>query len=203
MIRITISIIFFILINLGSLAQTTHTIGVSGFTFNPDVITISIGDTVFFNGNSEHPILEVSKDSWDENDDTQISGGFSFPSGVGKISFDEGDSHYYICDNHVSSGMKGQITVSETTSSKLMEPEFIKVYPNPLNENYLNVFLSNVAKSGFNLVIYDITGRVKDSEIISVSDDIIKVDCSNLVSGLHILQLQNNKTRITSRFIKN
>ncbi len=203
MVRIAISIVFFIFCYLGSLAQATHTISVSGFSFNPDDITISIGDTVFFDGNSEHPILEVTQDSWEENGNTPLSGGFSFPSGVGKISFDEEGTHYYICENHISSGMKGKITVSATTSAKMMKSESIKIYPSPLNEDYLTVFLPDKEEAIFNLVIYDITGKPKISEIYSVSNDIIKVDCSNLASGLYILQLKNNKTGFTSRFIKN
>jgi plastocyanin len=91
----------------------THEISNEGFAFVPDDVSIQVGDTVEFTVGSPHPVLEVSQETWENNGTTALSGGFSVPPGDGKVSFTETGTHYYVCENHVGSGMKGIIRVEE------------------------------------------------------------------------------------------
>lgn len=202
MVRLFLTSVFLFCISFNSFTQTTHTINIIGFSFSPDNVTIEIGDTVFFNGNSDHPILEVSMDTWDTNDDIPLNGGFSFPSGIDKIKFTEPGTYYYICENHVSSGMKGKINVSATTSNNTIYTNDISIYPNPLKGNYLTLVLPKLNADFLKVNVYDLTGKAKIKEILKYTEEAI-IDCSGLVSGIYIVQFEANKTNYTTRFIKN
>jgi len=203
MARIFFTSIFLLFFYINSVSQTTHTINISGLTFSPDKITIAVGDTVFFNGSSDHPVLEVSEDTWNAEDDTPLSGGFSFSSGVGKVAFDAAGTHYYICENHVSSGMKGKIIVSETTSIESSGKQKFQIYPNPLNIDYLTILIPEANNTNYSkLNIYDLTGRNRINKGLPGGEKQIKVDCNNLLPGAYIVQIQKNNTTYTSKFIK-
>ncbi len=88
-----------------------HTISNDGFSFSPAELTITTGDTIQFTVGSQHPVQEVSKNTWEVNGTTPLSGGFSFPSGNGQITFSTPGIVYYVCTNHAAIGMKGKITI--------------------------------------------------------------------------------------------
>ncbi|HMD13942.1 MAG TPA: plastocyanin/azurin family copper-binding protein, partial [Bacteroidota bacterium] len=90
---------------------TTHTISSSGFTFSPNTLTITAGDTINFVLASIHNAVEVSQATWNADGITS-NGGFSVPFGGGKTVLTVVGTHYYVCQNHASMGMKGIITVN-------------------------------------------------------------------------------------------
>ncbi len=203
MIRYILSSVFVFFLFLSAISQTTHTINVSGLSFTPNEVTIAVGDTVFFNGSSNHPILEVDENTWNSNGSTALSGGFAFPSGTGKVTFDSEGTHYYICENHVGNGMKGKIIVSTTTDVHVLNSKNIRIYPNPLTgSSIINVNISNNT-SEVSLNIYDLTGRVKLSEKIPPTSDQIQLDASYLSSGAYIIQLKSTDFIYSKKIIKN
>src|ERR1051326_7220192 len=78
--------------------------------FNPDSLTILLGDTVRFFLGSLHDAVEVPKGNWDTVSftsgvvklpggfDLPLGGGFAYPPQLGT------GIHYYVCTPHVSSG---------------------------------------------------------------------------------------------------
>jgi len=97
---------------------TTHTITTSGFTFSPDSLVITVGDTIQFNIAAMHNALEVSKATYDSNSNTS-NGGFSVPFGGGPLLLTSAGKHYYVCQVHASLHMKGIIVVNPTTIGSL------------------------------------------------------------------------------------
>ncbi len=93
------------------LPATKHTVTFSGLTFSPATITITEGDTVVFTLSGIHNALEISQATWDANGTTPLSGGFSVPFGGGEAVPSGTGTHYYICENHALSSMKGRIIV--------------------------------------------------------------------------------------------
>ncbi|PLX12090.1 MAG: hypothetical protein C0597_14020 [Marinilabiliales bacterium] len=201
--RIILIMLLAVFFAKSSYSQTTHTININGFSFSPNNLTIEIGDQVSFNGSSDHPVLEVSQETWDANDDTPLSGGFSFPSGIGEITFSTEGVHYYICENHIGSGMKGKISVVQTiTDINIRGKEIFKIYPNPLTTNYLTVELpDNTLK--FSIAIYDLTGSMKLSSELTKNENRAIINASDLSPGAYIIQLISDSYTHTSRFIKN
>ena len=202
MTRYMLSSVFAFFLFFSAISQTTHTININGLSFTPNEVTIAMGDTVFFNGSSNHPVLEVAENTWNNNGSTALPGGFAFPSGTGKISFDSESTHYYICENHIGNGMKGKIIVSTTTGINFLNSNNISIYPNPLTGTIIYINVSNNT-SEINLSLYDLTGRVKISKKVPPTNDQIQLDASYLSPGVYIIQLQSAGYTYTSKFIKN
>ena len=90
---------------------TTHTIVTSGFSFSPSTLTVDIGDTILFSLAAIHNAVEVSHTTWNANDTTS-NDGFRVPFGGGTAVLTTPGIHYFVCQAHVSIGMKGTITVN-------------------------------------------------------------------------------------------
>lgn len=184
-------------------SQTTHTITTSSFTFSPADITIAVNDKVVFNTSASHPIVEVNQTTWNDNGNTALENGFVFPSGSGEITFTQEGIHFYVCDVHYSGGMKGKITVSNTTSLSLL-PALNKatIYPNPLNVDILRVSLSQSVSVPVHAIIYDIVGNSRIKKSFKLNTNQLDIDCSELTSGLYIVQLSSLNRMSSIKFIK-
>lgn len=99
-----------------SLFASTDTITNSGMTFVPANLTINLGDTVLFDLASIHNAVEVSQATWNANGSTS-NGGFQVPYGGGIITLSDTGTYYYVCQPHATYGMKGIITVLDTTTT--------------------------------------------------------------------------------------
>lgn len=92
----------------------THTVVDAGFSFSPATLTINLGDTVVFQIAPSHNVVEVSQTTWNNNGNTS-NGGFTLAFGGGTLVIGMTGTYYYVCSPHASMGMKGQITVTQTT----------------------------------------------------------------------------------------
>ena len=95
-----------------ALAQTTHNIAASGLTFSPANVTVDAGDSVHWTGLSGgfHTVAEVNNGSA-----TTWNGGFHSAPGASDFTqlFNTPGTFYFICEPHVSFGMRGSVTVIE------------------------------------------------------------------------------------------
>lgn len=137
---------------------TTSTIVNSGYTFSPDSVTITSGDSINFVLASIHNTVEVSQTTWAANGTTPLSGGFSTPFGGGIVTPAKltAGTHYYVCGAHASMGMKGVIIV-QGTSTGITENQLqtgISVYPNPTSDQ---VQFSNHFRHRMNTIWKSIT----------------------------------------------
>jgi len=134
-----------------------------GITFSPSTLTINQGDVVTFTLNSIlHNAIEVSQATYTADGITPLSGGFSVPFGatsfsVGQLSV---GTHYYVCENHVTLGMKGIIIVQGT----LAVPETnlqkeVLIYPNPAKD-YLTVQYNPSGSDVIELKLFDLQGKL-------------------------------------------
>ncbi|MES2619457.1 MAG: Calx-beta domain-containing protein [Bacteroidota bacterium] len=88
-----------------------------GTSYNPDSITIIQGDTVEFQLDPSHDALEVDQATWNSFGSAPLSGGFNVPFGGGSLTGLSAGTHYYICTNHIGSGMRGRIVVQAQNPS--------------------------------------------------------------------------------------
>jgi plastocyanin len=143
--------------------SVTHTIINSSFTFSPNALTITQGDTVNFVLASIHDAVEVSQATWNANGTTS-NGGFQVPFGGGMVASLASGTHYYVCTNHVLSGMKGTITVNPVTSVQIIEnnvPSSFKLnqnFPNPFNPA-TSISFSIPRSSFITLKVFNIIGE--------------------------------------------
>jgi plastocyanin len=111
------------LISLVSLTLcATTTVTATGLSFASNSATISVGDTVTWIGLSTHNVAQVASPTAS----TRLTSGF-YSGAVGSqstysLTFNSAlvgntTTFYYICEAHVSSGMRGSITISSTPGS--------------------------------------------------------------------------------------
>jgi plastocyanin len=80
--------------------------------FDPEDLTIAVGDCVNFVMSETHNAVEVSQESYDDRDGTALDGGFQVQFGeTMEIYFGEAGTHYYVCQPHIAMDMIGTITV--------------------------------------------------------------------------------------------
>ena len=197
-IAITLTVIFSAMVT-GTC--TTWTITNSGYSFTPDTITITYGDTVSFSLESIHNAVEVSQDTWDANGNTPLASGFSLPLGGGSVFPDllSVGTHWYVCSPHASLGMKGVIIVEgATTAIKVIQPQLnVSFYPNPVNDIVTIRSSEEVVGSPYSFT--DLTGR----QILTgkLNDESVSIDISSFETGIYLLQIGEQRRR-TFKMIK-
>ena len=159
-----------------------------GTTFSPNAVTITQNDVVTFTILAFHNAVEVSQATWNANGVTPLSGGFNVPFGGGTLLGSQlpVGIHYYICENHISLGMKGIITVEAIASvPETKTQQDVSIYPNPAKE-YLTVQYSTATTNVLEIKLYDLQGK-----LVSV------LIPKTVVSGnyLHSISLTNNVSR--------
>jgi plastocyanin len=173
---------------------TTWIITNSGSTFSPSAITITVGDDVTFNLASIHNAVEVSQATWNANGSTKLTGGFETPFGGGQVPSSQlgVGTHYYVCANHVSSGMKGTIVVQNATGieeNRLSSD--LSIYPNP---SLISVTIkANENRIGSEFYIADLTGKKVASG--KLDNEITTIDISRLTKGIYMIGLVDQKER--------
>ena len=196
-------LLFFIMLFLFSTAGfcTTWQITNSGTSYIPATVTIALGDSVNFTLEATHDALEVSEATWIANGSTPLPGGFQVPFGGGLLipAQLQSGTHYYVCTNHVSFGMKGKIIVQDNSgvfNTKL--PLDLSVYPNP-GHNSVTIKVDN-AWVGSQYIISDQGGRqVLDGMLNKESTP---VDISRLSVGIYYIQVAGLQ-KLSIKIVKN
>jgi plastocyanin len=111
-----------ILLSYASIAQTTHTVEAGMFYYEPQNLTIEVGDIVSWNNlagthDVNFDVNSITGESFGNPDNTSLAAN----SGVdlGSITFTEPGTYTYDCSigSHASNGMVGTITVAATPSN--------------------------------------------------------------------------------------
>jgi len=162
--------------------STSWTIVNTNFAFTPAAVTISQGDTVVFSLGEIHNAVEVSEATWNANGNTALAGGFETPFGGGLVIPANllAGVHYYVCDPHASSGMKGIITVNSSNYIADYEQAVIfSVYPNPAG-SMMSVKVDRTLPGG-EYRITDVTGRIVATGFIR--NEVTTIDMARVPPG--------------------
>lgn len=108
------SLIFLLFLGLFTNYLWSRTIVVvnNGSSFSPSNITATVADTIHFQLEGEHNVVEVSKAVWDANGSIS-NGGFLLPFGGGRLRLTTPGTYYFVCEPHSNFGMKGTLTITE------------------------------------------------------------------------------------------
>jgi plastocyanin len=142
-------------------AQTTHTVTNVGFTYSPDTLYVTIGDSVDFALTSSiHNAVEVTQSTWLANGTTS-NGGFVVPFGGGTVKISTAGTHYYVCQNHApTAGMKAVIIAVDPNG--VQETELltaVKAYPTRVTD-MLTVQVDISQPVPMEIAIYNILGEL-------------------------------------------
>lgn len=199
------TLLFIVLASYGFAGfSTTFTINNSGTAFTPATITITVGDVVNFSLGSSHNALEVSQATWDANGNTPLSGGFSTPFGGGTVTADKltAGIHYFVCKPHASLGMKGTITVLETTGlAENKVKEDVSIFPNPSSGNFhLQINASQSAKK-LELEIFTEQGKRIYSKSVVQQTTSSNIEIADLPKGVYFLRLIGGKDKYSKKIV--
>jgi plastocyanin len=202
----------FALMISGFASGASVTIINSGFTFSPNDVTINAGDTIKFELASIHNALEVNEATWNANGNTPLLGGFNTPFGQSELTGLSAGVHYYVCSVHFAMGMKGKITVNESSGIVENEPGMKKfnIFPNPTDGKFTLQFNGLDGKTGSwnrstphtTVEMYNILGeKVADlSDLITSSSN--EINMSSVPDGIYFIRMDDNNTIYTEKLIK-
>ncbi len=199
--RITL---LFLLVSAGTMGFcTTVTITNSGFTFSPETITITQGDSVRFTVNNIHKPVEVSEATWNANGNTP-NGGFNLPFGGGLVlpaQLGVG-THFYVCSPHAGQGMKGKIIVQGSTATEDIHfPAAVSVYPNPSNGRFQVIMDNTEQAKKYVLDIYNSEGKRVYLKSSSEIELVNTIDLSALEKGIYILNLRDGRKTYSKQIV--
>jgi plastocyanin len=181
---------------------TVWTVNNSGNTFVPAIITITLGDTVVFALESVHNAAEVSQLTWNANGSILLSGGFQTAFGGGVVlpaQLNVG-THYYICEAHISMGMKGIINVQNPLNIKenLSQANF-SINPNPCKGKFQFIVNEFDCCDNYSIDIYNLLGeKVSEQNITELNSEI---DLSHQPKGIYFVKIDSGNSILTKKII--
>lgn len=186
-------------------SATKHIVTTSGLAYSPAVLAAHIGDTVTISGSISHPLLQVSKTTWDKNGMTALPGGFGPTTKTYTFTVSSADTVYYICTAHVSFGMKGKVVVAQFSGINdltAFQP-VVSVYPNPMT-SVGTVRLTSFESAPASVFVYNISGQLeKDLSKSLISQDgdyYISIDSGTMPAGNHFVMVSDGKNKLVKRF---
>ncbi len=186
---------------------TKVTISNAGFTFSPNVVTINFGDTIVFQLANIHNALEVSQSTWNANGSSPGTGFFT-PFGGGIVTGLAVGNHFYVCEPHAGSGMKGRITVNAVsgTTAPTLNSDEISVFPNPtigkFTVQYQQAGTSGSDHSITQVEIFNMNG----SKILAMPalkpQPSVEIDLSAYPSGVYYLRIYDRQHSYFEKIVK-
>lgn len=185
-------------------AQQTFSVSTSGFTFTPATVTITVGDTVEFTQSGSHPAREVSLSTWNANGTTS-NGGFDNAHSGTKIKFTTVGTVYYVCSNHASSGMKGQIIVqAANTVDENAKNVSVTAYPSPVISD-LNLVMELNQTENLSIEVYNVIGEqvyAQSSASFAAGRNILQIDFSDFSNGAYFVKVIGKEEQYTVKVLK-
>jgi plastocyanin len=150
-----------LLITFASSAQTVHLLRALDFFFLPDTVLMLAGDSVKFQTQGPHNIMQVDQASWLANQPVG-NGGFLTVIGVDStFAIDTAGTYYFVCEPHGFMGMKGVLLVTPNGPTALgpIAATELCVFPNPVGDM---LHISSPFDPGSSVVvtITDALGRI-------------------------------------------
>ena len=140
---------------------STFNISNSGYTFSPSSITITQNDNVIFTLASIHNAIEVSLETWNANGISPVIATLA-PFGGGTLQGSQLSvgTHYYVCQNHASMGMKGIIIVQSAAAvpeTKIQEN--LLIYPSPVSD-HITIQYNSSESTIVELKLFNLQGKL-------------------------------------------
>ncbi len=188
-----------------SMNATSYTVTISGLTYSPPTLTVTIGDVVTINASGNHPLAEVTQATWNANGNTASGTGFGTKTTNYTFTVTTASDIYYVCTIHASMGMKGMITVSTTgINEQDASLSSVSIFPNPAKDKFSVKF--NSGDSNISVKLYSICGQ--EIEALSFRKETnagftsLTFDLENKVpAGVYFLQLTSNSKKVTKKVI--
>ncbi len=188
---------------------TTYTVAASGTSFSPNTLSILVGDMVVFTGQAGgHPTAQVDATTWAANGTTPMGSGWGVKSANFTFTATTAGTIYYVCQNHVSLGMKGTITVNavginESTNNLLS----FNLFPNPAQNDVKIGFSLNeatdVSVKMFNVLGQEVSVLTPSSSFAQGNYNLSYNLPATLSNGTYFVVVSANDKNLTKKLIIN
>jgi len=187
-----------------SMKATSYTVTISGFAYTPSTLNVLVGDVVTISASGNHPLAEVSQATWNAAGTATLSSGFGNKTSTFTFTITAATDIYYVCTNHVGSGMKGKILAGTVGVKEETDAiSNISLFPNPAKNQFSVKFNSN---GNVSAKIYSICGQEIESLVVNkeFNDGVttLDFDLQNLIpAGVYFVQLNYNSKKVTRKLI--
>lgn len=161
---------------------TQFSITTPGFFYQPQVTNAAVGDTINIQASGTHPCVEVSQTTWTNNMSTPLAGGFGVQNSNFTYVITAPGTIYFVCQNHVSSGMKGQIVATASNVAEVIGSNNISLLSSSITTGLATV-LNTTGVNG-TLEIFDMSGKRVD--LIPVTSEVRQQVTVELQKGIFL-----------------
>lgn len=185
---------------------TSYTITISGFAYTPSTLNVLVGDVVTISASGNHPLAEVSQATWNAAGTATLSSGFGNKTSNFTFTITAATDIYYVCTNHVGSGMKGKILAGTVGVKEETDAiSNISLFPNPA-KNQFSVKFNSTDNVNVTAKIYSICGQEIESLVMNKEFNggvtTLNFDLQNRIpAGVYFLQLNYNSKKVTRKLI--
>jgi len=189
-----------------SMKATSYTITTSGLSYSPSTLTVTVGDVVTISASGTHPLAEVSQATWNANGTATLSTGFGNKTSTYTFTITAATDIYYVCTNHVGSGMKGKIIVSTVGIKEQNESiANVSLFPNPAKDQF-SVKFNSTENGNVTVKLYSICGQEIESLVVNKDFNAgvttLNFDLQNRIpAGVYFVQLNYSSKKVTKKLI--
>ena len=190
----------FIAIGVSSAQADSFTISTVGSSYSPASLSVNVGDEITIMASGTHPLVQVTEATWNANMATPMGGGFGPVTSAHTFTATVPGVIYYVCQNHVSGGMKGMITVSAVTGIEdATAITSLKIYPTIVSDGVFNVSSEGDILEGATLELFSATGQLVRSFNIDAEKAAFT---ANVATGTYTAVIRvNDKALLRERMI--
>ena len=173
---------------------TSYTVDISGISYTPSTLNVVVGDEITIQASGNHPLAEVSQSTWDANGATPMPGGFGVQTSSYTFTVSMAGTIYYVCQAHVSAGMKGLINVSVATGIiDATSDADLKVYPNIVMNGVFNVSAKTDVLKGATLELFSTNGQLVKSFLLETESAALR---AKLATGTYMAVIRKDNEAI-------
>ncbi|MBI2721803.1 MAG: T9SS type A sorting domain-containing protein [Bacteroidetes bacterium] len=199
-----IHLTLFAMVAFAGMKAASYTITIIGTSYSPATLTVNVGDVVTLIATPNHPTNEVDQTTWNANGTATVSGGWGIQASAYTFTVSNLGNIYYVCQNHVSMGMKGVISVANPNGlvQSFSNIQNLSVFPNPASEK-LSISYNILRAANMSFKLYSVTGRevaVLSADLATITGEItldllLPTGLSNGIYILHIVSHSKTETK--------
>ena len=191
-----------------SMKATSYTVSISGTTYSPATLTVTVGDVVTIAASGNHPLVEVDQTTWNASGTSSLTTGFGVKTSNHTFTITSANTIYYVCQFHASMGMKGQIIVSTVGVKEQTDaPANISLFPNPAKDKF-SVKFNSTENGTVTAKLYSVCGQEIQSLVVNkefnVGATTLNFDLqNNIPAGVYFVELNYSSRKVIRKLIIN
>jgi len=179
------------MVSLGKFVfATTHTVNVANFSFNPNALSVMVGDTIIFQHmGGTHTTTSVSVPSgaatW--NSDINVSN----PTFIYAVTV--AGAYSYVCTPHADMGMAGGFVATSPVSVANLNSSELEFSAGINADRQAFVRIDNPVNADVQIQIMDITGKSVANVFsgpLGAGETILKTDMSAFNTGIYFVRME-------------